>query len=186
MEDVNVLKEILNVVENHQLDIIEQDVFNFLKITNRWPYKYHWNQPTIEIITQFKQNSQEDFFNSFGLFNYDKWIEYYNLGFTTIISNVLDLNEQLRELQKKILKYTGTKINGNFYFSSGSSNHIVSFTPHEHPYHVIVKPIYGKSKWQISEKKFETSKESFIIYAGEKHYVYECIDKKLSLTLNII
>jgi len=186
MNDVLILKKILEVVDSHQLDISEQDVFDFLKITHRWPCKYYWNQPTIEIITQFNGNSQEDFFDSSGIFNYDKWIEYYNLGFTTIISNILDLNKQLRDLQKKILKYTGTRINGNFYFSLGSSNHSVSFPSHEHPYNVIVKPIYGKSKWKISEKDFETSKKSFIIYAGEKHCVYECLDKKLSLTLNIV
>jgi hypothetical protein len=186
MDDSIVLKKISEVIDEHVLEITEDDILNFLKIRNRWPSKYHWNQSSIEIITQFKGKSQEDFFDSLGIFNYDKWIEYYNLGFTTIISNVLDLNQQLRDLQKKVLEYTGTKVNGNFYFSLGSSKHTVSFVPHKHPYHVIVKPIYGKSKWKVSEKKFELSKKSFIINAGEEHSVYECTDKKLSLTLSII
>ncbi len=186
MNESIVLNNLLNLIDNHSLNITEYDVFNFLKIRTRWPIRYSWNQPSVEIITQFNHVSQSNFFDSDGYLIYDEWIKYYKMGFTTIISNVLDLNGELRDLQNKILKYTGTKINGNFYFSSGSLDHRVSFDSHTHNYHVILKPIYGKSKWKISEKEFETSEKSFIIKSGEYHQVTECGTKKLSLTLNIL
>jgi hypothetical protein len=186
MDQFIVLNNLLDVIDNHNLNITENDVLNFLKIRKRWPIKYSWGQPSVEIITQFDRMSQVGFFDSDGYLIYDEWIKYYNLGFTTIISNVLDLNEELRDLQNKILEYTGTKINGNFYLSSGSSIHRVSFDSHFHDYHVILKPIYGKSKWKISEREFETTEKSFIVKSGEFHEVTECTTKKLSLTLNIL
>ena len=120
-----------------------------------------------------------------GHFVFDEWKKYYDSGFTTIMSNVLDLNIELRSLRDKIFQYTGTYINGNFYFSAGSTKHRVSFDPHEHNYNVILKPIYGKSTWQLSGSEFEVSKKSFLIPEGESHSVNKCVDKKLSLTLNI-
>jgi len=186
MNDQEILFKLLKIIDECDINLKENDIFDFLKIRNRWPIKYQWGQPTIEIISQFNLNSSNDFFDLNGLFIYERWIQYYNMGFTTVISNVLDLNSQLRELQEKIFAYTGSKINGNFYFSSGSANHRVSFPPHKHDYNVIVKPIYGKSKWNISGKDLEISNKSLLIPLGEEHSVYECVDKKLSLTLNIL
>ena len=165
--------------------MIEEDVLDFLKIRRRWPYRYSDNQQSVEIISPVFGTTAKEFFNVDGMFLYDEWKKYYDLGFTTILSNVLDLNSQLRSLSNKIHQYTGNYINGNFYFSSGSLKHRVSFPSHNHDYHVIVKPIYGKSKWEVSGNKFECSRESFLIPRGEDHEVYECRDKKLSLTLNI-
>ena len=186
MNNLNVLNNILSIVNGCNLNISEFDVLNFLKNRKRWPKTYTFGQPSVEIITQFGGTSQQDLFDIEGYFIYENWIKYYELGFTTIVSNVLDLDESLRNLQNKILEYTGTKINGNFYFSMGSLKHRISFEEHNHDYSVIVKPIYGKSKWAISGKEFETSKESFLIKPGEFHSVYQCINKKLSLTLNIL
>ena len=80
-----------------------------------------------------------------------------------VSSNVLDLNAELRYLRDEIFQYTGTHINGNFYFSAGSTKHRVSFDPHNHDYNVILKPIYGKSIWQLSGSEYETSKKSLIL-----------------------
>jgi hypothetical protein len=186
MNDLNILNNLLSIVNNHQLCISETDVLNFLKNRKRWPVSYPWGQSSIEIITQFSGSSQMNIFDSDGYFNYDQWSKYYELGFTSIISGVLDLDESLRSLQDKIMEYTGSKINGNFYLSRGTSKHRVSFDDHDHNYYVIVKPIYGKSKWRLSGKEFEAKQEAFLIRYGETHSVYECTDKKLSLTLNII
>jgi hypothetical protein len=186
MDNSKILEDILSIVDNHVLNITENDVLEFLKNKKRWPIKYPWGQPSVEIIHQFCNGlGKQEFFDPNGYLIYDEWVKYYNLGFTTIISNVLDLNESLRFLEEEILKYTGTKVNGNFYFSVGSSKNRVSFDDHTHDYHVIIKPVYGKSKWRLSENKFETDKKSFLIKSGEVHSVYECKDKKLSLTLNI-
>ena len=179
------LQEILKIVDDHQISLEEEDIFNFLRITRRWPPKYSWGQPSIEIITQYVDCHQPFFDWSDGHFVFDEWKKYYDSGFTTIMSNVLDLNIELRSLRDKIFQYTGSYINGNFYFSAGSTKHRVSFDPHEHNYNVILKPIYGKYTWQLSGSEFEVSKKSFLIPAGESHSVSKCVDKKLSLTLNI-
>ena len=179
------LQEILKIVDDHQISLEEEDIFDFLRITHRWPPKYPWGQSSIEIIAQYLSN-QQPFFNwSNGHFVFDEWKKLYDSGFTSIISNVLDLNAELRYLRDEIFQYTGTHINGNFYFSAGSTKHRVSFDPHNHDYNVILKPIYGKSIWQLSGSEYETSKKSFLIPAGESHSVSKCVDKKLSLTLNI-
>ena len=191
MDDQYILKEMLKIVEDHEVSLTEEDIFNFLKIKRRWPSEYPWKQRSVEVIGQWHQNVGSGFFDYEGLFIYDMWRKYYDAGFTTILSNILDLNSQLRDLAEKLFYYTGTEINGNFYFSLGSSNHRVSFPPHQHEYHVIVKPIYGTCKWRLvhaphgNTVELDNTTESFIIPAGTSHSVYECLDKKLSLTLNI-
>jgi len=186
VNDQEILQQLVKIVDDHEINLNENDILNFLKIKYRWPSKYSWGQSTIQIISQFGTNDSTEFFDLNGCFIYEKWIEFYNLGFTTTIGNVLDLNHQLRELQEKIFVYTGTRINGNFYFCSGSTKHRVSFPSHKHDYHVIVKPIYGKSKWKISGKDVELSEKTLLVPSEQEHYVYECVNKKLSLTLNIM
>lgn len=182
----NALENIHDIVLNHEINLTEDDMMNFLKIKRRWPISYYWNQPSIEIISEFGMNSIGDFFSNDGQFQFHRWNQYYDAGFTSIISNVLDLNSELRSLSDKIFLYTGSNINGNFYFSKGSSEHRVSFPPHKHEYNVIVKPIYGNCKWLLGSKILENPEQSFIIPADTSHSVYECLEKKLSLTLNII
>ena len=56
----------------------------------------------------------------------------------------------------KIFQYTGTYINGNFYFSAGSTKHRVSFDPHEHNYNVILTGVRSvRYKVLIFGKYFE-------------------------------
>ena len=183
------LDKIYDIIENHEISLTEDDVLGFLQMHRRWPLKYMWGQPSLEIVPEFTDNhftTVVDFFDFKGQFLYDRWKRCYDAGFTTIMSNVLDLTPQLRELSEKLFPYMGENVNGNFYFSPGTTNRRVSFPPHEHDYNVIVKPIYGNSTWQINGEVFENSTESFIIPVGASHSVSECSSKKLSLTLNII
>ena len=180
------LHKIYDIVDNHEISLTEDDIHGFLQMYMRWPLNYKCGQPSVEVITEYGLNSKGDFFDYNGVFVYDRWKKCYDAGFTTILSNVLDLTPQLRELSDKIFPYVGHHINGNFYFSPGATNKRVSFPPHDHDYHVIVKPIYGKATWQINGEVFKNSTRSIIIPAGASHSVNECPDKKLSLTLNII
>ena len=181
-----VLEKIYQIILDHKINLTEDDVLNFLQMRYRWPINYPWGQPSVEIISEFGGNSTGEFFTSSGKFLFDTWKKYYDLGFTTILSNVLDLTPELRSLSDKIFYYTGSNINGNFYLSKGSSDHRVSFPPHTHDYNVIVKPIYGDCKWKLGEEVFKNPQQSFMIPAGMSHCVYECLERKLSLTLNII
>ena len=62
MEDIIILNKILNLVDNHNILLNENDILNLLKMTNRWPIKYFWGQPTIEIISQWDNSIINDFF----------------------------------------------------------------------------------------------------------------------------
>ena len=180
--DKNTLEQVYKIISDHEISLTEDDIFNFLRIKNRWPVEYYWKQPTIEIITEY--GGGYSIFDSSGRFLFDEWKKYYDSGFTSIISNVLDLTPELRKLSEKIFQFLGIEISANFYFTKGSTNHRISFPHHSHNYHVIVKPIYGKSKWVLGEKSF-IPEQSFIVPAWTQHSVCECKEKKLSMTINL-
>ena len=183
--DIKNLEECYNTVLNHHIDLTEDDIFEFLKITYRWPLRYSWNQASVEVITEYGLNQSEYFFNRYERFQYDEWKKFYDEGFTTILSNILDLTPELRDLSDKLFKLTGTRINSNFYFSKGSTNHRVSFPKHNHDYPVIVKPIYGNCNWILGNEELNNPANAFIINTGTIHSVVEGTGKRLSLTLNI-
>jgi len=183
MEELLKLKQI---VDSIPINLTEKDIINFLKIKKRWPYKYTWGQPSVEIIPNQTTNNQNIlFYDIDGYLNFERWEYFYNLGFTTIISNVLDLNDDLRFLQKKITEETGLGINGNFYFSKPGKK--ASFDAHKHEYNVLVKQIYGQSKWKINEETFIMEPQnSCIIPKNSIHQVIDKNENKLSLTINLI
>jgi len=182
---MNHLIDALKIVNDHHISLTENDVFDLLKIKRRWPLRTTWDSPSVEIISETNHNSILEFYNWKGEFMYDKWKQLYDLGFTTIISNVLDLTSELRELDKKLSEHIGNYLHANFYFSPGTDKRRVSFGPHKHEYHVIVKPIYGKSTWHLGNEKFETNGEAFFVPMETMHCVTKCSDKKLSLTINL-
>ncbi len=62
----------------------------------------------------------------------------------------------------------------------------VSFFKHNHEYPVIVKNIYGTSRWIIDEKEVVLKDQDVIWFdKGVDHQVIEISDAKLSLTCNI-
>ena len=178
------LKSILQALEDVKVVLTEQELLNLLKIRKRWPKFYPVsNTPSIEVIniTGLKSSA---FFSEDGYLDYNKWFEYYQLGYTTIISNVLDLTEDLRNFSKVLMKEIGFIPHSNFYFSRPGKR--ASFPSHSHPYDVFVKQIYGNAKWKVDEKIFDLkSQESLVIPANTMHSVIEKHVKKLSLTINV-
>jgi quercetin dioxygenase-like cupin family protein len=174
-------------IKNIKINISEEDVLSFLKIRKRWPVKYLTNQPSIEIIDNLGNNDFGNslFFDSEGYLIYDKWLEIYNLGYTTIMSNVLDLHKDLRNLQKYLNNSFGKRMNGNFYFSKGGQ--LPSFILHNHEYDVIVKQIYGTGHWILNNNELVLQEQNtLVIPAQSNHQVYKITDKKLSLTINLM
>jgi len=180
--------KIKNILESTTIKITEDQVLNFLKNKKRWPIRYPWNQNTVEIINNTAGNSNnffETYYNGAASYlDYEKWHRYYALGYTTIISHVLDLTEDLRNLEKKLGEVTGMRINANFYFSKPGQQ--PSFMEHHHPYDVFVKQIYGSSPWLVNNKKILLKAQNTLVvpkYAPHHVYAKEC--KKLSLTFNL-
>ena len=179
------LNDLVEYISDLEINLKEEDILNFLQIEKRWPIRYPYNsQPSVEIINNLGTNSQQDIFNQKGYLDYIKWKYFYDLGYTSIISNVLDLTKNLRDLNNYIQSKLGFKINGNFYFSKPGQ--LPSFRAHSHPYNVIVKQIYGNSRWVNGEKKLNLKPQNtLLIPENTIHQVIAKEDKKLSLTLNL-
>ena len=179
---LNILK---NIIEEHNINISEEILFDFLKIKYRWPYLYPWRQPSVEFIDFNGNNYKDDIYTIDGYLDFNNWLVKYNLGFTSVVSNVLDLNNELRNLQEKLFLQTGKKINGNFYINIGSDKK-PSFDHHNHPYNVIVKQLYGETTWKLGEEIIKVKKDNVLVIPKlTNHSVVFNNSKKLSLTINL-
>ena len=179
------LNNLSNEIGKMNFHIDEYEIFKFLQIKKRWPIHYNDGQPTIEIIDNIGNQSNKGFFNADSYFDFNKWLEIYNLGYTTIMSNILDLHQDLRNLQKYLNNSFGKRMNGNFYFSKGGQ--LPSFILHNHEYDVIVKQIYGTGHWILNNNELVLQEQNtLVIPARSNHQVYKITDKKLSLTINLM
>jgi len=196
MNNYNILlKNLLDIVNTHEFTLTEDDVLNLLKIRHRWPFNkclphskselFYNGVPPVITISQWRQNYWGSYYDASGIFLYDQWKKAYDLGFTTILSDILDLTEELRDLDQKMYALSGASMDANFYFSKGSEDHRVSFDAHMHDYDVIVKMIYGKCLWKIGDEFVEMEDNTALIPAGTPHYVVQSKSKKLSLTINL-
>ena len=167
------------IIKEHEINLDEEKILDLLQI------KYRWPEPALEVINQCQKKSN-GFFDSRGYIYYDRWKRLYDLGFTSLLSNIMDLTKELRSLDNKLYEYKGSETNANMYLSSGTTTNRPSFDPHNHDYHVIVKPIYGSCTWVINgqPRKVDTS-DVLVIPAGTMHAVVENKEPRLSLTMNL-
>tara|TARA_B100000287_G_C20514086_1_gene734238 strand:- start:140 stop:682 length:543 start_codon:yes stop_codon:yes gene_type:complete len=168
-----------DIIGRHDITLTEEGILDLLQIKHRWPER------SIEVINQCG-NTSNDFFNVRGYLYYERWKRLYDLGFTTLLSNVMDLTAEFRSLDDKLYEYKGSETNANLYLSKGTTIKRPSFDPHHHEYHVIVRPIYGTCIWEINGHKQEVNEQDVIIIpAGTEHSVIESEEPRLSLTLNL-
>lgn len=195
--------DMYNIVNDAEINITEEDILNLLQIEYRWPYVYYHdmesprpNNPEVfgfdcpvQCLTHKGRVNYSEFYNKDGKFIYDEWKKLYDLGFTFMLADVMDLTPELRDLRKKLRDYTGRTISGNFYLTNGESKNtrsIASWPPHDHHYSVAVKVIYGSTKWIIgSDEKDFSAGETILIPSETLHTVVECTEKRLSLTVNL-
>ena len=173
------LEEAAEIFRDHELNLTEDGILDLLQI------KYRWPEPSLEVINQCQKKSA-GFFDSRGFIYYERWKGLYDLGFTSLLNNVMDLTADLRSLDVKLYEYKGSETNANLYLSAGTKVKRPSFDPHNHDYHVIVKPIYGKCSWSINGQIKETDPSGVIIIpAGTMHAVVDNPEPRLSLTINM-
>jgi len=179
MEQSKYLETVYDVVQDHQINIDESLILDLLKIKYRWP-KGH-----VETINMCSM-TMDDYFDHRGFLWYEKWKELYDWGFPSHLNNVMDLTEDLRQLNKKLLQIRGSETMGNIYLSKGTTTKIPSFPPHHHDYHVIVKTVYGNTKWMIGKDIFDVGPNTtLMIPAGTVHAVVEAKEPRLSVTMNV-
>mgnify|MGYP001172406363 FL=1 len=180
--------ELKNNIALYEIDLNEQSLFDLMKIKTRWPFVYQNTEiKSVEIITETGAQTSNFFdVSRRGIFlNFEKWHEYYDRGFTSILSNVFDLTKDLRFLERELINVTGMECLGNFYVSKPGRK--PSFDKHAHDYNVIVKQIYGTAKWILGDEEIILQpQETIHIPKGMPHAVIDSDEKRLSLTINIM
>jgi len=121
-------------LSTHQVNLKEWDMFDLLKISKRFPYQFHHGHESICLIDNLGTKLRKELFDIYGFLDFDKFKNFYDKGFSFIISDVLDISDELKEIEKVALETFGVRICGNFYFSKGLNNQNVQFinrmTPH--------------------------------------------------------
>lgn len=168
---------------NKRINLTEDNILEKLLDRKRWPKNYSHGQPSIEAIKE-DGTKHQDFFDSDNFLNSLDCIKCYEDGYTLILSDIGELNKDLWLIQQHLNKEFNRYINCNLYFGTGKKS--VSFPKHQHDYPVIVKNIYGKSKWIIDEKEILLQDQECIWFDKFiDHQVIEINNAKLSLTCNI-
>ena len=173
-------------LEDFKIDIKdESEVFEWFKIKRRFPHEFHTQRPCVEVINSYDGDSQHrGLFDPEGFLDIERLKEYYNNNHTIILSNVLDLHEDLRRLEKHLQKTFGFfPGHGNLYFSKDTG----SFPSHDHQYDVMVKQIYGTCFWKIGGDNDVVLAPGDVLYIpkGTTHYVNKVNGPRLSLTINM-
>jgi len=178
-------KKLIDYIINKKINLTEENILEKLLDRRRWPKKYPHpdNQPTVEAIAK-DGKAHQNFFNEDGYLESLECIKCYEEGYTLILSNVGEISEDLWKIQQHLNKVFNKHINCNLYFGNGKRS--VSFDKHNHDYAVIVKNIYGKSKWVIDDKEVILKDQECIWFDKFiNHQVVEIESAKLSLTCNI-
>jgi len=168
---------------NKRVNLTEENVLERLLDRYRWPIQYPWGQPSVEAINSDGSKDQ-NFFHQDGYIDSEKCIRRYEEGYSLILSNIGGFCKDTWSIQQILNQNYMRNINCNFYFGNGKKS--ISFDKHQHEYPVIVKNIYGNSKWIIDEKEV-ILKDQDVIWFDKftDHQVVEISDAKLSMTCNI-
>ncbi len=173
----------IDFIKNKVINITQEDVLERLLDRKRWPKNYPDGQPSVEAIKE-DGTKHQDFFDQNGYLDSLGCIECFEDGYTLVLSNAGSLFKDLWFVQQYLNERFNKFINCNLYFGSGKKS--VSFPKHNHDYSVIVKNIYGESKWIIDEKEVILKNQECIWFDKfVDHQVIEINDAKLSLTCNI-
>ena len=178
------IEKLANKIYNINLNITEEMLLERFVDRYRWP-KYYIDPryPTLERLTETGEKVQ-DFFWDDGFLQTEKLIDYYNQGYTIIISGVQFLFKDITKISDILMKEFGQEINANCYLSKGTK--CVSFPSHNHDYAVIIKNVFGKSEWEIDRKCYLLENQNvFFIDKFKSHCVEKIHDRKCSLTFNL-
>ena len=69
------------IIKEHEINLDEEKILDLLQI------KYRWPEPSLEVINECQKKSN-GFFDSRGYIYYERWKRLYDLGFTSLLSNL--------------------------------------------------------------------------------------------------
>lgn len=178
------IEKLANIAYNTSVSITEKMLFERFVDRYRWPrYYIDPRYPTLERLNDRGEKVQ-DFFWEDGFLQTEKLIDFYNQGYTIVISGVQFLFNDIAKISGQFMQEIGHEINANCYLSKGTK--VVSFPSHTHDYSVIVKNVFGRSKWEIDSNEYYLEKQNvFYIEKFKSHCVEEIYESKCSLTFNL-
>lgn len=171
----------LDFLKSKKINLTEDDILDRILDRHRWPKIYPmYNQPSIEAINENGEKDQ-DFFWKDEYVDSEKCIKRYEDGYTLIFSRVSEFCRDTWIFYQLLMKTFNTVCTSNFYFGNGKKS--ISFNKHNHPYPVVVKNIFGESKWVIDEKEIILKDQDCISFDKFiDHQVIQINKPKLSMT----
>jgi hypothetical protein len=162
-----------------------EDILEHLNDRYRWPFRYHGGQASIEVIMENGSKADVLFSMSDGYVIPELVREYYNEGYTIILSRVQKLHKDIRNLSNIVNNFCNCEVNINAYFGKGVKS--TSFPPHHHEYAVLVKNVTGVSEWVIGND-VQILRDQNTLYFDPyiEHAVTKIIEPKFTLTCNLI
>lgn len=179
-------KIILDEIYHQELRIDEKMILERLNDRHRWPKKYLQGLPSIERIVRDDGFKSQDFFHPIDNYPMHGAIKkIYEQGYTLVISQAQWLFDDVSAITERLSNFLGYEIQANMYLSKGTK--IVSYPYHNHDYAVIIKGIFGKSKWKIDgQEKILENQDVFFVDRYVHHCVQEIYDNKFSITFNLL
>jgi hypothetical protein len=179
-------QEILKEIYQHKINVDEKMILERLNDRHRWPKKYLSGLPSLERIIRDDGFKTQDFFHPIDNYpRHDAIKKIYEDGYTIVISQAQWLFDDISILTERLSTFFDYEIQANMYLSKGKK--IVSYPYHDHDYSVIIKGIFGRSKWLINdEEKILENQEVFFVDKFVKHCVKEIYDTKFSITFNLL
>jgi hypothetical protein len=177
-------------INDIQVNISENDVLELLKMKRRWHYRtphrraYSSLNGSVQIIDENGKTRTENMYDLEGYLIFKNTKEFYDRGFTLIITDVMDCFPEFRSIVKKSFELVGIEPKGNFYFSS-AKNKKASLDEHKDAYPIITKNIYGETLWTIDKNNVLLDKQNAIfLHTNVPHAVLENKSKRLSCTIS--
>lgn len=175
------------IVEASQISIgfDIDDVLEALNDRYRWPVQYHGGQPSVEVILEDGTKTDILFSRNDGYLVPKLVNDYYDKGYTILLSRVQMLHKDIRNLASVVNNFCNSEVNINAYFGKGTKS--VSFLPHQHEYAVLVKNVVGVSEWEIAGDKHILDQQNVLYFdAFTDHAVTKIVEPKFTLTCNLV
>lgn len=184
------LESYIQALEQFEIhDLTEAFLLEQLQNRKRWPFLYtHTEQyGSLAVIDHRGQLLARQFvaglYNMDGYLDYRNFLDLYHAGYTIQLIDILDIHPDLRTIESTLRAY-GYQFTANIYLSHTAAG-MPSFPPHQHPYDVAVKQLYGTSTWLVGQEQQQlTPGSALLVPSNTPHAVLAHSCPRASLTIN--
>lgn len=194
MKQTKSIQKFIEYVDSLSIDFTEDDCLDILKIKKRWGLLNHAGgnlfptgvyssiTPYVEMMNNIGEKSWHHLYDIERFLDFDKFKHLYDEGYAFVITDMLDISEDFRNIYQYGLNILGATVHGNLYFSKGLQR--PSYGNHTDLYDILIKNIYGESVFVIGqETKIIDKQQTLFIEKDIEHRVDSVNSKRLSLTI---